>query len=241
MGISVKFEDSISANAFIVNVWRLIEGDRIDAFEVFKLADKIGGETSKDFRMLNDFKYFWNDEDVKKLTPEPGKDIATGKMVFMVIFPEPKTDVDKNDIPGMEDGGDRITYGEDMAMREPATEKGRYDLISPFAIHRLARRLEDGSKKYSERNWEKGIPFSRCLDSAMRHLNEYLMGKKNEDHLAAAMCNIMFIMHYEQMGKKELDDLPHYNDILESQKKYYEYIMKTYGGKKMAEDGDKDE
>jgi len=45
---------------------------------------------------------------------------------------------------GMKDSGERIVFGEDKAMREPATGKGRYDLISPFAIKRLALVLEKG-------------------------------------------------------------------------------------------------
>lgn len=112
---------------------------------------------------------------------------------------------------GINDGGARMSYGEGKAIREPSEGKGRFDLISPFALYRLARWYELGSKKYSDRNWEKGIPFSRYLDSAMRHLNKYLMGYTDEDHLAAAAWNIFAMMHHEQLGEDaELDDLPNY-------------------------------
>ena len=36
------------------------------------------------------------------------------------------------------DSGKRISYGENAAMREPTTGKGRFDLITPFALDRLA-------------------------------------------------------------------------------------------------------
>ena len=111
----------------------------------------------------------------------------------------------------MTDSGKRISFGEGKAFREPTKGKGRYDLVSPFAIDRLAKWMELGSFKYADRNWEKGgIPFSRFTDSALRHLNKFLMGMEDEDHLAGVMYNIMAIMHFQELGKFEDDDLPHY-------------------------------
>ena len=109
------------------------------------------------------------------------------------------------------DSGERITYGDGLAIREPAAGKGRYDLITPFGIDRLAKWYELGAKKYADRNWEKGMPFSRYIDSAKRHLNKFLMGMEDEDHLAAACWNIMAIMHHQELGESDkFDDLPHY-------------------------------
>lgn len=111
----------------------------------------------------------------------------------------------------IQDGGKRVSYGEGKAEREPTEGKGRFDLISPFALSRLARWYELGAGKYSDRNWEKGgIPFSRYTDSAMRHLNKFLMGMTDEDHLAAAAWNIFCMMHFQERGEKRDDDLPHY-------------------------------
>lgn len=61
------------------------------------------------------------------------------------------------------------------------------------------------------RNWEKGMPFSRYIDSAKRHLDKYIMGMTDEDHLAAAAWNIFAIMHHQELGQTELDDMPHYD------------------------------
>lgn len=110
----------------------------------------------------------------------------------------------------IEDSGKRISYGDDKAIREPTVGKGRYDLISPFATRRLAEWYELGSKKYAERNWEKGMPFSRYVDSAKRHLDKFIMGIADEDHLAAAAWNIFAIMHHQELHQDELDDMPHY-------------------------------
>ena len=89
---------------------------------------------------------------------------------------------------GIDDGGQRISYGEGKAIREPSTGKGRYDLISPFATRRLARWYELGAQKYADRNWEKGIPFSRYVDSAKRHLDKYIMGM-NDGSGVEHFCN----------------------------------------------------
>lgn len=110
----------------------------------------------------------------------------------------------------IDDSGGRITYGDGMAMREPSTGKGRYDLVSPFATRRLAEWMELGAEKYAPHNWEKGIPFSRYVDSAKRHLDKFVMGLDDEDHLAAAAFNIFAIMHHQELGQDELDDMPHY-------------------------------
>lgn len=110
----------------------------------------------------------------------------------------------------LDDSGKRMSYGEGMAEREPTTGKGRYDLISPFAIRRLAKQYEAGSLKYSSRNWEKGMPYSRYIDSAKRHIDKYIMGMTDEDHLAAAAFNIFAIMHHQELGQTEFDDMPHY-------------------------------
>ena len=45
----------------------------------------------------------------------------------------------------MTDSGKRISFGEGKAFREPTKGKGRYDLVSPFAIDRLAKWMELGS------------------------------------------------------------------------------------------------
>lgn len=112
---------------------------------------------------------------------------------------------------------------EEMATgskRDTRDGKGRFDLISPVVMLRDARHLENGSKKYGDRNWEKGQPLSRCFDSAVRHLFKYLEGFRDEDHLAAARWNIAVMIHVEEMVMRGLlpaglADLPRYLPDLE--------------------------
>lgn len=96
------------------------------------------------------------------------------------------------------------------AIREMNDGKGRFDLIEPELLFRLALHSEFGAKKYSERNWEKGIPASRCLNSAFRHLVKYQAGWDDEDHLTAVVWNLSAIMRWEKDKRKDMLDLPRY-------------------------------
>lgn len=100
------------------------------------------------------------------------------------------------------------------AVRDIQIGKGRFDLLPPKALLRLAKHYERGCQKYGDRNWEKGIPFSRYIDSALRHIIKFLDGQVDEDHLVAAAWNLMCLLEtQERIIKgtlpKELDDLPH--------------------------------
>ncbi len=70
-------------------------------------------------------------------------------------------------------------------------------LLEHIGIARLCNWLELGAKKYSRFNWAKGMPLSRCIDSLGRHLDKAQRDVEDgEDHLAAAACNVMFLLHY---------------------------------------------
>lgn len=116
---------------------------------------------------------------------------------------------------GMRQGTGKQQQFNTGAVRDVAEGKAMLSLISPIAEERLGQWLTLGAKRYSSRNWEKGIPMSRTMDSLKRHINHYMMGDRSEDNLAAIMCNAMFLIHFEEMiaaGKlpKDLDDLPRY-------------------------------
>jgi hypothetical protein len=102
------------------------------------------------------------------------------------------------------------------AVRDSDENKSRPDLISPFAMEHLAEWLRHGATKYSERNWEQGIPVSRCFASLYRHLLKFLQGRNDEDHVAAILCNAMFIAHTQEIVKRgilpeTLLDMPNYS------------------------------
>ena len=119
----------------------------------------------------------------------------------------------------MNDGGDRMSFGEGRAIREPTNGKGRPELISPYAVMRLAKWMELGAQKYADRNWECGMPYSRYVGAMLRHTLKYMMGMDDEDHLAAIAFNVFAIMHHEECGQIELDDMPHYEQQKQDRQK----------------------
>ena len=118
---------------------------------------------------------------------------------------------------GLKDGGSRKTYSTG-AQKEDSSKtegKGAYHLLPTYPIRRLAEIYRKGAQKYSSRNWEKGIPLSRFLDSAKRHLDKYAEGMMDEEHDAQAFWNIAGLIHTAEMIRRgllpaELDDLPSY-------------------------------
>jgi hypothetical protein len=111
----------------------------------------------------------------------------------------------KHNYTTVEDSGKREEQGTG-AVRDTQDGKPRYDLIPVTALRRLAYHYANGAKKYGDRNWEKGIPASRCLASAERHLFQYVEGDDSEDHLSALIFNIMAILHWEETERKDMLD-----------------------------------
>lgn len=69
----------------------------------------------------------------------------------------------------------------------------------------VAKHFENGALKYGEHNWQKGIPISRYIDSAVRHLMKDLAGETDEDHAAAFVWNCMCAA-WTMEHKPEMDD-----------------------------------
>lgn len=113
------------------------------------------------------------------------------------------------------DSGNRQEFSTG-SLRDTDDGKPDYSLISTHGLTRLAHLMTRGAKKYGKHNWAKGQPVSRFLASAFRHLMQYMMGDRTEDHLAAVAFNVFGIIHVEEenkagkVGFQELLDLDIY-------------------------------
>ncbi len=137
----------------------------------------------------------------------------------------------------IKDSGKRQEF-ETGAVRDVRVGKGRFDLLPWKTIWALARHYEKGATKYSERNWEQGIPLSRFFDSAIRHAIEAFLGMRDENHLIAAIWNL--VGWYETKLRidagilpKILDDIPNiWQDIfkegLEKETETFEEMVEKY-------------
>ena len=73
--------------------------------------------------------------------------------------------------------------------------KGQPFLTSPIALWRIGVVNALGARKYNPRNWEKGMPVANFLNSAQRHMMQWIAGNDDEDHLAQAAWNLCCAIH----------------------------------------------
>ena len=92
-------------------------------------------------------------------------------------------------------------------------EKPRWDLLPYDAVEEVVKVLTYGANKYEARNWERGIEYSRLFAAAQRHMVAWMKGEdidpeSNRHHLAHAVCELLFILAFEQRGQTYLNDIP---------------------------------
>lgn len=80
----------------------------------------------------------------------------------------------------------RFVSGESVHNKLYPLEEYRWNLVLELAKH-----FEEGAKKYGDRNWEKGIPCDRYIDSAVRHYCKWRAGWDDEPHDRAFIWNIV--------------------------------------------------
>lgn len=112
----------------------------------------------------------------------------------------------------LKDSGERSSF-KTGAVRDAQRGKGRMDLLPVRALVEVAKVFEAGAVKYDERNWEKGIPLSRFMDSGLRHALRWLKGDRDEPHLAQACWNFLCLLDTQKRLEEgllpaELNDLP---------------------------------
>ena len=112
-----------------------------------------------------------------------------------------------NVILPFDDGGNHHVF-ETGAKRDIQEGKGMFSFLLPEALFRWAKRCEIGHLKYGNgRNWESGMPISKFIDSALRHITQYMLGDDTEDHIGAAIWNLACICQMENRHP-EMQDIP---------------------------------
>jgi hypothetical protein len=122
---------------------------------------------------------------------------------FYAVSPDHHIWVNPSD-SGLKDSG-RREASKTGGLREGKPE--RFDLMSLVALYKEARHYANGVKKYGERNWQKGVNYSTCINAIIRHTLKYaLFGNRDEDHLSAIRWNAAALAEYEVICP-ELNDL----------------------------------
>jgi hypothetical protein len=94
---------------------------------------------------------------------------------------------------------------ENGAHRNNDAGKPKMSLIPHEAFQRVMDRFRAGADVFGPNNWQNGMPLTELYDSANRHLQGWFSGDKSEDHMAAAVWNILCAMWMEK-NKPEFDD-----------------------------------
>ena len=75
----------------------------------------------------------------------------------------------------------------------------------PTAIIEYSIHLEEGSTKYGDRNWQKGIPLRNYVRSAVRHYLKCLRGDADERHDRAfvwnCLCGAWTAKHFPELNE----------------------------------------
>ena len=98
----------------------------------------------------------------------------------------------------------QATDNEGFLMRALRTFWEEYGWDAPTVLLEVSKHMEEGAKKYGERNWEKGLPVSCFIDSAVRHYLKLLRGDDDEPHDRAfcwnMLCCLWTIRHKSENG-----------------------------------------
>jgi len=98
---------------------------------------------------------------------------------------------------------------------KPATMKWDSDKeplawIPAECMQGIAKVLAYGAEKYEKDNWRRGIPMSRYISAALRHIHAWNSGEDLDpesgmSHIDHAMCGLMFVQWYIK-HRPECDD-----------------------------------
>lgn len=85
------------------------------------------------------------------------------------------------------------------------SEKPRWELLPYDAVEEVVDVLTFGAQKYSDRNWEHGILYSRVIGAAIRHLSSFCQGVREDEEtglspLAHSACEVLFALAFEKRG-----------------------------------------
>jgi len=91
-------------------------------------------------------------------------------------------------------------------------DKPKWDLMPFDALNEVVLVFTYGALKYENRNWERGMPWSKVISPLLRHTWKFIMGEKYDKeskchHMAHVACNALFLLTYDiRPGYEEFDD-----------------------------------
>jgi hypothetical protein len=172
---------------------------------------------------MKDIEKYWK-EDVPIGVPGAACGVSSAEFFLNGVAEEYQSKVNsmsRENTNVLPDSGARTEY-KTGAVRDASIGKGFPHMIPSIAIKAMARRFEDGARKYSKNNWMKGISLSHYIDSLYRHAMAWAENDQTEDHGGAVLWNMATAIWTLDQIKKgnlpaELNDLPYYDNSCKSE------------------------
>lgn len=80
------------------------------------------------------------------------------------------------------------------AIRSDNTGRERFDWISPLALKALAEYLSTTENSFAQVNYFKGIPEDACVESVLRHINDFQINRHKKEAVAL-LFNAVALVH----------------------------------------------
>ena len=131
------------------------------------------------------------------------KALATGVLPFDKHGNQTKTAVESIG-PGEFSKSKVPAWADNDHARKFDGDKLRFDLLPADALKELVSIYTYGAKKYADRNWEKGLDWSRPFAALQRHLWAYWGGENIDPesglpHLAHAAWGCLALLEYARI------------------------------------------
>lgn len=143
------------------------------------------------------------------LTPVDLPFVVTNPTACGVLFDQ---DVPVIQMPTREELDDLVPSGQETRVVDPSTggEKGsklaRFDLLPWDVLNEIAEHYGKGSRKYEDRNWQKGYAWSLSIAALGRHLSAWLAGEDTDpetgtSHIIAVAWHAMALRWFQLHGR----------------------------------------
>ena len=91
------------------------------------------------------------------------------------------------------------------AVREKKSHKPYVHNLKGFTRLRFGYHMNLGAQQHGDKNWEKGLPDESYTESMDRHMAQYIMGDRSEDHLSAIIFAVNGLMDNERKAGVSVD------------------------------------
>jgi len=76
--------------------------------------------------------------------------------------------------------------------------KPKYHVVPTYALEEVMKAFTYGADKYGAFNYSGGMEYSRYINAAIRHINDFLQGENIDEsgntHLSHAVASLMMLM-----------------------------------------------